>query len=111
MRTPPLPVSWHDPDPSLAGLFCERLGHTVWLAFRLLLAAFSPSLLRFVSLHLLAVVGSLSVDQYRLCPLEKWPCTEQDFQQMPLDFVRGSQAIMWNNGTLYPIPHAAKYPL
>ena len=51
-----------------------------------------------------------SVDQYRLCPLEKWPCTEQDFQQMPLDFVRGSQAIMWNNGTLYPIPHAAKYP-
>ena len=47
--------------------------------------------------------------QYRLCPLEKWPCTEQDFQQMPLDFVRGSQAMMWNNGTLYPIPHAAKY--
>ena len=37
------------------------------------------------------------------------PCTEHDFQQMPLDFVRGSQAIMWNNGTLYPIPHAAKY--
>ena len=28
---------------------------------------------------------------------------------MPLDFVRGSQAIMWNNGTLYPIPKAAKY--
>ena len=47
--------------------------------------------------------------QYRLCPLEKMPCTEKDFQQMPLDFVRGSQAIMWNNGTLYPIPHAAKY--
>ena len=37
------------------------------------------------------------------------PCTEQDFQEMPLDFVRGSQAIMWNNGTQYPIPHAAKY--
>ncbi len=28
---------------------------------------------------------------------------------MPLDFVRGSQAIMWNNGSLYPIPKAAKY--
>jgi hypothetical protein len=37
------------------------------------------------------------------------PCTEQDFQEMALDFVRGSQAIMWNNGTLYPIPGAAKY--
>ena len=47
--------------------------------------------------------------QYRLCPAEKMPCTEQDFQMMPLDFVRGSQAIMWNNGTLYPIPKAAKY--
>ena len=32
--------------------------------------------------------------QYRLCPADKMPCTEQDFQQMPLDFVRGSQAIM-----------------
>jgi len=41
--------------------------------------------------------------QYRLCPAEKMPCTEQDFQQIPLDFVRESQAIMWNNGTLYPI--------
>ena len=47
--------------------------------------------------------------QYRLCPADKMPCTEQDFQMMPLDFVRGSQAIMWNNGTLYPIPKAAKY--
>merc|ERR1712072_385966 len=46
---------------------------------------------------------------YRLCPAEKMPCTEQDFQMMPLDFVRGSQAIMWNNGSLYPIPKAAKY--
>eukprot|EP01052_Picozoa_sp_SAG31_P036033 SAG31_NODE_4435_length_3232_cov_1.786467_1_plen_165_part_00 len=47
--------------------------------------------------------------QYRLCPLEKMPCTEQDFQKMPLDFVRGSQAIMWNNGSLYNISEAAKY--
>jgi hypothetical protein len=68
--------------------------------------------------------------QYRLCPLEKMPCTESgemigrlgflwvlskrcsrptDFQRMPLDFVRGSQAIMWNNGSLYNISHAAKY--
>jgi hypothetical protein len=37
------------------------------------------------------------------------PCSEADFQRMPLDFVRGSQAIMWNNGSLYPIPKAAKY--
>ena len=36
------------------------------------------------------------------------PCTEAEFQEMPLDFVRGSQAIMWNNGSLYPIPKAAK---
>lgn len=40
---------------------------------------------------------------YRLCPAEKMPCTEEDFQKMPLDFVRDGQAIMWNNGTLYPI--------
>jgi hypothetical protein len=47
--------------------------------------------------------------QYRLCPADKMPCTEADFQEMPLDFVRGSQAIMWNNGSLYNISHAAKY--
>merc|ERR1719188_843607 len=41
--------------------------------------------------------------QYRLCPLEKMPCSEEDYQQMPLDFVRDAHAIMWNNGTLYPI--------
>lgn len=41
--------------------------------------------------------------QYRLCPLEKWPCSEADFQKLPLDFVRGAHAIMWNNGTLRPI--------
>ena len=60
--------------------------------------------------------------QYRLCPLEKMPCTEEQFQEMPLQFVRDEQAIvslsilssgvleskldmlqMWNNGTLHPI--------
>eukprot|EP00039_Didymoeca_costata_P027277 m.18068 g.18068 ORF g.18068 m.18068 type:complete len:431 (+) comp6181_c0_seq1:40-1332(+) len=41
--------------------------------------------------------------QYRLCPIEKWPCSEKDFQEMPLDFVRDAHAIMWNNGSLYPI--------
>eukprot|EP00035_Acanthoeca_spectabilis_P030799 m.11026 g.11026 ORF g.11026 m.11026 type:complete len:435 (+) comp4384_c0_seq1:56-1360(+) len=41
--------------------------------------------------------------QYRLCPAEKMPCTEEDFQKIPLDFVRDSHAIMWNNGSLYPI--------
>jgi len=41
--------------------------------------------------------------QYRLCPAEKMPCTEEDYQQMPLDFVRDAHAIMWNNGTLRPI--------
>ena len=33
--------------------------------------------------------------QYRLCPAEKMPCTEKDFQKMPLDFVRDAHAIMW----------------
>ena len=32
--------------------------------------------------------------QYRLCPLEKMPCSEQDFQEMPLDFVRSEHAIV-----------------
>ena len=32
--------------------------------------------------------------QYRLCPLEKMPCTEKDFQKMPLDFVRNAHAIV-----------------
>ena len=32
--------------------------------------------------------------QYRLCPLEKMPCTEEDFQKMPLDFVRDAHAIV-----------------
>ena len=32
--------------------------------------------------------------QYRLCPLEKMPCTEEDFQEMPLDFVRDEHAIV-----------------
>jgi len=41
--------------------------------------------------------------QYRLCPAEKMPCTEEDFQAMPLDFVKDAHAIMWNNGTLRPI--------
>jgi len=41
--------------------------------------------------------------QYRLCPLEKMPCSEEEFQKMPLDFVRDSHAIMWNNGSLYPL--------
>jgi len=41
--------------------------------------------------------------QYRLRPLEKMPCTEEEFQEMPLDFVRDEHAIMWNNGSLYPI--------
>ena len=32
--------------------------------------------------------------QYRMCPLEKMPCSEEDFQQMPLDFVRDEHAIV-----------------
>ena len=35
--------------------------------------------------------------QYRLCPLEKMPCTEEDFQEMPLDFVRDAHAIVSMN--------------
>eukprot|EP00040_Diaphanoeca_grandis_P011957 m.61133 g.61133 ORF g.61133 m.61133 type:complete len:428 (-) comp22936_c0_seq1:157-1440(-) len=41
--------------------------------------------------------------QYRLCHEDNMPCTEQEFQKMPLDFVRDAHAIMWNNGSLYPI--------
>lgn len=40
--------------------------------------------------------------QYRLCPADE-ETTEECFQKMPLDFVRESHAIMWNNGTLFPI--------
>ena len=32
--------------------------------------------------------------QYRLCPLEKMPCSETDFQKMPLKFVRESHALV-----------------
>ena len=32
--------------------------------------------------------------QYRLCPIEKMPCTEEDFQKMPLDFVKEEHAIV-----------------
>ena len=32
--------------------------------------------------------------QYRLCPLEKMPCSEEDFQRLPLDFVREGHAIV-----------------
>eukprot|EP00037_Helgoeca_nana_P009012 m.79439 g.79439 ORF g.79439 m.79439 type:complete len:425 (+) comp19295_c0_seq1:30-1304(+) len=41
--------------------------------------------------------------QYRLCPLEKMPCTESEFQELPLEFVRDAQAVQWNNGSMYPI--------
>jgi hypothetical protein len=41
--------------------------------------------------------------QYRLCPLEKMPCTEREFQELPLDFVRDAHGILWNNGSFYPI--------
>jgi len=41
--------------------------------------------------------------QYRLCPADS-PLTEACFQQTPLDFVREKHAIMWNNGSVHPIP-------
>jgi len=40
--------------------------------------------------------------QYRLCPADK-PLTESCFQENALQFDRKAQAIMWNNGTMYPI--------
>mmetsp|Transcript_39930 Transcript_39930/g.71823 ORF Transcript_39930/g.71823 Transcript_39930/m.71823 type:complete len:393 (-) Transcript_39930:125-1303(-) len=40
--------------------------------------------------------------QYRLCPASS-PLTEECFQKMPLDFDRTKQALLWNNGTRYPI--------
>ena len=33
------------------------------------------------------------VCRYRPCPLEKMPCSEEDFQQLPLDFARGRVAV------------------
>lgn len=40
--------------------------------------------------------------QYRLCPAGS-NLTEECFQQMPLDFDRTKQALVWNNGTRFPI--------
>jgi len=40
--------------------------------------------------------------QYRLCPANE-PLTEECFQKMPLEFDRTKQALVWNNGTRYPI--------
>jgi hypothetical protein len=46
-------------------------------------------------------------DRYRLCPLEKMPCTESEFQELPLEFVRDAQAVQWNNGSMYVThPHS-----
>lgn len=44
--------------------------------------------------------------QYRLCPLGPHgnnTLTEECFQQHPLNFDRSKQALVWNNGTRYPI--------
>eukprot|EP00054_Salpingoeca_dolichothecata_P014592 m.82724 g.82724 ORF g.82724 m.82724 type:complete len:404 (-) comp21070_c0_seq3:238-1449(-) len=40
--------------------------------------------------------------QYRLCPANE-SLTEECFQRMPLPFNRSMQALVWNNGTRYPI--------
>jgi len=37
--------------------------------------------------------------QYRLCPLEKMPCTEADFQETPMPFA-DSSSLMLSNGTV-----------
>lgn len=37
--------------------------------------------------------------QYRLCPLEKMPCSEADFQKLPMDFA-GNSRMMMSNGTM-----------
>ena len=37
--------------------------------------------------------------QYRLCPLEQMPCTEAQFQQLPMDFAADSKMLM-SNGTM-----------
>ena len=39
---------------------------------------------------------------YRLCPASE-PLTEACFQRTPLAFVRSAQALVWNNGTRYPL--------
>lgn len=40
--------------------------------------------------------------QYRLCPAHE-ALTESCFQRMPLEFNQSQQALVWNNGTRYPI--------
>eukprot|EP00041_Stephanoeca_diplocostata_P012818 m.215583 g.215583 ORF g.215583 m.215583 type:complete len:367 (+) comp19104_c0_seq1:91-1191(+) len=40
--------------------------------------------------------------QYRLCPVSS-ELTEECFQSHPLDFVEGSQAVVFPNGTLFPV--------
>lgn len=39
---------------------------------------------------------------YRLCPFEQ-PLTEACFQEHPLDFVRNQQAVVFPNGTTFPV--------
>ena len=41
-------------------------------------------------------------DQYRLCPKDS-ELTEACFQQHPLDFDRTKQALLFNNGSRYPL--------
>ena len=36
--------------------------------------------------------------QYRLCPINE-ELTEECFQKHPLDFIKGSQYLQWNNGS------------
>jgi len=40
--------------------------------------------------------------QYRLCPRDA-ELTEECFQRTPLEFDRSRQALVWNNGTRYPL--------
>eukprot|EP00051_Salpingoeca_urceolata_P026302 m.476804 g.476804 ORF g.476804 m.476804 type:complete len:369 (+) comp20661_c0_seq1:1385-2491(+) len=40
--------------------------------------------------------------QYRLCPLSS-PLTEECFQAHPLEFVQDKQAVVFPNGTLFPV--------
>jgi hypothetical protein len=40
--------------------------------------------------------------QYRLCPANE-PLTEACFQAHPLDFVQDKQAVVFPNGTLFPV--------
>jgi hypothetical protein len=62
-------------------------------------------------LHLVLIVAPYQHGryQYRLCPTEKMPCTEKDFQQFPLDFVKSEHKLVHHMLANYSFGLLANY--